>query len=124
MVPNLENVKEEVVESSLFEDMQDPRFLDGPVVILNRTLVNSDPNLEGSESPESQETIIPELLVEQPKRGRGRPRTRPLPDPNAIKRPRGRPPKIADPGELTLLSEFIWAVIASECIEVMRITVG
>lgn len=97
-VPNLENVKEEVVESSLFEDMQDPRFLDGPVVILNRTLVNCD------ESPESQETIIPELLVEQPKRGRGRPRTRPLPDPNAIKRPRGRPPKLADPGELTLLS--------------------
>lgn len=107
MVPNLENVKEEVVESSLFEDMQDPRVLGVPVVILNRTLVNSDPsNLEGGESPESQETIIPELLLEQPKRGRGRPRTRPLPDPNAIKRPRGRPPKIADPGELTLLSSL------------------
>ena len=42
---------------------------------------------------------VVEAVPEQPpvKRGRGRPRTRPLPDPNAPKRKRGRPRK--EPGE-------------------------
>ena len=34
-----------------------------------------------------------EKVIEEPKRGRGRPRVKPLPDPNAPRRPVGRPKK-------------------------------
>lgn len=33
-------------------------------------------------------------VIEEPKRSRGRPRIKPLPDPDAPRRPRGRPRKV------------------------------
>ena len=43
---------------------------------------------------------IEEEVKEKPKKKRGRPRTRPLPDPNAPKKKRGRPPKKKEPNTI------------------------
>lgn len=57
-------------------------------------ILDDDFDIEEPDVP-SRPALIEE--IEQPKRKRGRPRIHPLPDPNAVKRGRGRPKKLANP---------------------------
>jgi hypothetical protein len=58
------------------------------IKITNEELLNLI--LEQKKDDETNEKVIEEPII---KRGRGRPRVHPVKDPNAPKRPRGRPRK-------------------------------